>query len=428
MAKIVEIDDNSILLELGVEIGDEILGFNGEPIEDILDYDYYDGQNEFTINMRSKQGDKVDLEIEKLDTETMGVTLDDSVFLTPIRCKNKCAFCFVDQLPKGLRKTLYVKDDDYRLSFVCGNFVTLTNVFEHELTRIVKYHLSPLYISVHASTPEMVTRLVANPEATKTIDKIRFLAKNGIKMHTQIVMCKGYNDGEELQKTMEALYELYPQVQTLAIVPVGLTEYRSEVEHLAQIDKETAIKTIEQVDKFNKEKGVTFAYCSDEFYVKADVEVPDYEYYGDFAQIENGIGLCRVFMDGIKDAIKKAKGSQKKVTIGLITGQSFKGYLKTAVKMINEKFPNVEFIIYDIINNFFGKTITVAGLITGTDIVAQVINPPKDVIIPATMLREFTDTMLDGMSVKELEEKLNAKVHVNHGPEDLIKIVGEISE
>ena len=184
MAKIVEIDDNSILLELGVEIGDEILGFNGEPIEDILDYDYYDGQNEFTINMRSKQGDKVDLEIEKLDTETMGVTLDDSVFLTPIRCKNKCAFCFVDQLPKGLRKTLYVKDDDYRLSFVCGNFVTLTNVFEHELNRIVKYHLSPLYISVHASTPEMVTRLVANPEATKTIDKIRFLAKNGIKMHT----------------------------------------------------------------------------------------------------------------------------------------------------------------------------------------------------------------------------------------------------
>ncbi len=426
MAKIVEIDKNSILLELGVEVGDEILGFNGEPMEDILDYDYYDGQNSFTINMRAKQGDKVDLEIEKLDTETMGVTLDDSVILTPIRCKNKCAFCFVDQLPKGLRDTLYVKDDDYRLSFVCGNFVTLTNVFKHEMDRIVKYQLSPLYISVHASTPEIVKKLVANPEAVKTLDKIKYFAEHGIKMHTQIVMCKGYNDGEELLKTMERLYEVYPQVQTLAVVPVGLTEYRDDVTKLAQIDKETAIKTIELVDKFNKEKGVTFAYCSDEFYVKADIEVPDYEYYGDFSQIENGIGLCRVFMDGIKDALKKVDGSDKKVTIGLITGQSFKGYLKTAVRMINEKYPNVEFIIYDIINNFFGKTITVAGLITGTDIVAQVKNPPKDIIIPATMLREFTDTMLDGMSVKELEQKLNAKVHVNHGPQDLIKLIGEI--
>ncbi len=426
MAKIVEIDPNSILLELGVEIGDEILGFNGEPIEDILDYDYYDGQNEFVINMRSKQGDKVDLEIEKLDTETMGVTLDDSVFLTPIRCKNKCAFCFVDQLPKGLRETLYVKDDDYRLSFVCGNFVTLTNVFEHELNRIVKYQLSPLYISVHASSPDVIKTLLKNPEAIKTMDKIEFLAKHGIKMHTQIVMCKGYNDDKELLNTLEKLYNLYPQVLTCAVVPVGLTEYRDEVTKLAQIDKETALKTIKQVDAFNKEKGVTFAYCSDEFYVKADVEVPNYEYYGDFSQIENGIGLCRVFMDGIKDALKKVEKDDKELTIGLITGQSFKGYLKTAVKMINEKYPNVHLIIYDIINNFFGKTITVAGLITGTDIVAQVKNPPKDVIIPSTMLREFTDTMLDGMSVKELEEKLNAKVHVNHGPEDLIKIIGDI--
>ena len=426
MAKIVEIDDNSILLELGVEVGDEILGFNGEPMEDILDYDYYDGQNEFTINMLSKQGDKVDLEIEKLDTETMGVTLDDSVTLTPIHCKNKCAFCFVDQLPKGLRETLYVKDDDYRMSFVCGNFVTLTNVYDHELSRIIKYHLSPLYISIHATTPEIVLKLLRNPEALKTMDKVAMLAAHGIRMHTQIVMCKGYNDDQELMKTVEKLYSFYPQVATLAVVPVGLTEYRDSVTKLAQIDKETAIKTIEQIDAFNKKVGHTFAYCSDEFYVKAGRDVPPFEYYGDFDQIENGIGLCRVFMDGIKDALKKVEPSDKKATIGLITGQSFKGYLKEAVKLINKKYPNVEFVIYDIINNFFGKTITVAGLITGTDIVAQVVNPPKDIIIPSTMLREFTDTMLDGMSVKELEQKLNAKVHVNSGAEDLVRIVGEI--
>ena len=426
MAKIVGIDDNSILKELGVEIGDEIVGFNGEPIEDIIDYDYYDGQNEFTINMISKQGDKVDLEIEKLDTETMGVTLDDSVYLTPISCKNKCAFCFVDQLPKGLRKTLYVKDDDYRLSFVCGNFVTLTNVYEHELNRIVKYKLSPLYISVHAITPEKLIALLKNPESLKTMDKIKYLAKNGISMHTQIVMCKGYNDGEELQKTMEELYKSYPKVKTLAIVPVGLTEFRSEVQDLAQIDEATARATIAQVDAFNKAKGTTFAYCSDEFYIKANMEVPNYDYYGDFPQIENGVGLCRVFMDGIKDAIKKRDVDDKKIEIGLITGQSFKGYLKTACKMMNEKFPNVTFKIYDIINNFFGKTITVAGLITGRDILSQVKDAPKNVIIPSTMLREFTDTLLDGMTIKDLEQGLNAKIWVNSGAEDLVRIVGEI--
>lgn len=426
MAKIVGIDDNSILLELGVEIGDEILGFNGDPIEDIIDYDYYDGQNKFTINMRSKQGDIVDLEIEKLDTETMGVTLDDSVYLTPISCKNKCAFCFVDQLPKGLRKTLYVKDDDYRLSFVCGNFVTLTNVFEHELNRIVKYQLSPLYISVHAISHDKLIALLKNPESLKTMDKIKYLASHGISMHTQIVMCKGYNDGEELQKTMEELYKSYPKVKTLAIVPVGLTEFRSEVQNLAQIDEDTARTTIAQVDAFNKSKGTTFAYCSDEFYIKANMDVPAYDYYGDFPQIENGVGLCRVFMDGIKDAISKREIDDKYIEIGLITGQSFKGYLKTACKMMNEKFPNVRFKIYDIINNFFGKTITVAGLITGRDILSQVKDAPKNIIIPATMLREFTDTLLDGMTIKDLEEGLNAKIWVNSGAEDLVRIVGEI--
>ena len=426
MAKIVGIDDNSILLELGVEIGDEILGFNGEPMEDIIDYDYYDGQNSFTINMRSKQGDIVDLEIEKLDTETMGVTLDDSVYLTPIRCKNKCAFCFVDQLPKGLRETLYVKDDDYRMSFVCGNFVTLTNVYEKELNRIVKYHLSPLYISVHALSDDIVVKLIKNPEAKKTMSKIEFLAKNGISMHTQIVMCKGYNDGEELQRTMEKLFTFYPKVKTLAIVPVGLTEYRDDVQSLAQIDKETARKTIEQVNAFNKKNKVNFALCSDEFYIKADMDLPDASFYGDFPQIENGVGLCRVFMDGIVEAVTKHSLDDKEIEIGLITGQSFKAYLKKACDIMNKKFPNVKFKIYDIINNFFGKTITVAGLITGKDIVAQVKNPPKNIIIPSTMLREFTDTMLDGMTVKELEEKLGSKIWVNSGAEDLVRIVGEI--
>ncbi len=245
-------------------------------------------------------------------------------------------------------------------------------------------------------------------------------------MHTQIVMCKGYNDGEELQKTMEKLFTFYPKVKTLAIVPVGLTEYRDDVQSLAQIDKETARKTIEQVNAFNKKNKVNFALCSDEFYIKADMDLPDASFYGDFPQIENGVGLCRVFMDGIVEAVTKHSLDDKEIEIGLITGQSFKAYLKKACDIMNKKFPNVKFKIYDIINNFFGKTITVAGLITGKDIVAQVKNPPKNIIIPSTMLREFTDTMLDGMTVKELEEKLGSKIWVNSGAEDLVRIVGEI--
>ena len=426
MAVVIGVDKGSIAEEMGVEVGDELLGFNGEPIEDILDYYYYDSQEKFVINMKAKQGDIVDLEIEKDLNEQLGMSLDDSVQLNPIVCKNKCKFCFVDQLPKGLRKTLYVKDDDYRLSFVSGSFVTMTNVGQHELDRIVKLQLSPLYISVHAFTPSIKTKLIANPNGEKLFDQMHFLAAHGIRMHTQIVMCKDLNDGEELKKTLTELAKLRPSVQTIAVVPVGMTTHREGLSDLKPVDKQCAIDTIKMVEAFNKEQGGLFCWCSDELYVKAELPVPSLEYYGKLDQIENGIGLCRVFVDAAKDELASVKVCDKKATIGLITGQSFKGYLKEVTELINEKYPNVEFKIYDIINNFFGTTITVAGLITGTDIVAQVKDPPKDIVIPATMLREFTTTFLDGMTVEGLEDKLNAKIHVSQGGASLVKIVGEI--
>ncbi|MDE6188674.1 MAG: DUF512 domain-containing protein, partial [Clostridia bacterium] len=261
MAIITNVDKNSIADELGIEVGDELLGFNGEKIVDVLDYVYYDSQDSFVLNLKAKQGDIVDIEIEKDENETLGLTLDESVQLEPMRCKNKCVFCFVDQLPKGMRDTLYVKDDDYRLSFVSGNYVTLSNVGQKELDRIVKLRLSPLYISVHAYDKKVKTKLVSNPESAMVYEKISFLASHGIVMHTQIVLCKGLNDGEILLQTLEKLRELYPQVKSAAVIPVGLTCHRAGLCELQQFDESSSREVIAAVEKFNEESGGEFCWC-----------------------------------------------------------------------------------------------------------------------------------------------------------------------
>lgn len=428
MAIVIGVDKGSIAEELGIEVGDELLGFNGEPIEDILDYFYYEGQDFFVMNMKAKQGDIVDLEIEKDVDEQIGLTLDDSVQLNPKRCKNKCLFCFVDQCPKGMRETLYVKDDDYRLSFVSGNYVTFTNMTDHDFERIVKLHLSPLYVSVHAYDKDVKTKLISNPEGANLFDRLRYLAENNIEMHTQIVMCKNINDKDVLFETLSQLYKLHPQIKSVAVVPVGLTSCRDKLYKLEPVDKECAIQTIKLVEDFNEKVGGDFCWCSDEFYIKADIKVPENNYYGQYSQIENGVGLCRTFIEEVKYGLSKTKKCDKPIQIGVVTGQSFKGYLHDALdKIKKEKFINLDYKIYDIINHFFGESITVSGLITAQDIIDQVKNPVKHILIPSNMLREFTDTFLDGMRVVELEEKLNSKIHVVQNGEDLVQIIGELA-
>ena len=428
MAIVIGVDKGSIAEELGIEIGDELLGFNGEPIEDILDYFYYEGQDFFVMNMKAKQGDIVDLEIEKDVDEQIGLTLDDSVQLNPKRCKNKCLFCFVDQCPKGMRETLYVKDDDYRLSFVSGNYVTFTNMTDHDFERIVKLHLSPLYVSVHAYDKDVKTKLISNPEGANLFDRLRYLAENNIEMHTQIVMCKNINDKDVLFETLSQLYKLHPQIKSVAVVPVGLTSCRDKLYKLEPIDKECAIQTIKLVEDFNEKVGGDFCWCSDEFYIKADIKVPENNYYGQYSQIENGVGLCRTFIEEVNYGLSKIKKCDTPIQIGVVTGQSFKGYLHDALdKIKKEKFINLDYKIYDIINHFFGESITVSGLITAQDIIDQVKNPVKHILIPSNMLREFTDTFLDGMRVVELEEKLNSKIHVVQNGEDLVQIIGELA-
>lgn len=423
MAKIIAVQKGGIGEELGLEIGDELLGFNGEQIVDVLDYAYYDSQEEFTLNLLTKQGEKVDIDIEKSEDESLGLELDESVQLEPMRCKNKCLFCFVDQLPKGMRETLYVKDDDYRLSFVSGNYVTLSNIGQAELDRIAKLKLSPLYISVHAFDRDIKTKLVSNPESAKVFDKMDFLAKNGITMHTQIVLCKNINDKDVLQKTLEELYKRYPAVKSVAVIPVGLTGHRQKLYPLESFNEEDSRKTVAQVEAFNKKAGGEFCWCSDEFYIKAGLELPPYDSYGDFDQIENGVGLCAEFEEEFLSALDEVEGSEARVNIASVTGQSFKDILKNLCEKLKDKYPNVDLRVKDIYNDFFGRSITVAGLITAGDIIKQFKDAPQYTIIPSNMLREFTDTFLDGITVSELEKSLGTHILVSHGGEDYVKTI-----
>lgn len=426
MAKIIAVQKGGIGEEIGLEIGDELLGFNGEQIVDVLDYAFYDSQEEFTLNLRTKQGEKVDIDIEKEEDESLGLELDESVQLEPMRCKNKCLFCFVDQLPKGMRDTLYVKDDDYRLSFVSGNYVTLSNIGQKELDRIAKLRLSPLYISVHAFDREIKTKLVSNPESAKVFDKMDFLANHGITMHTQIVLCKNLNDGKVLDKTLEELYKRYPSVKTVAVIPVGLTGHRQKLYPLESFGKEDAVKVIAQVEEFNKKAGGEFCWCSDEFYIKAEKQLPPYESYGDFDQIENGVGLCAEFEEEFLSALDEVGGSKAELNIASVTGQSFKDILKSLCEKLKDKYPNVNLRVKDIYNDFFGRSITVAGLITAGDIIKQFKDAPEYTIIPSNMLREFTDTFLDGITVSELEKALGTNIVVSHGGEDYVKIIDRL--
>lgn len=427
MAKVTAIDDNSIGKEIGLEVGDELLGFDGYPLVDILDYLYYDDQEEFVMNIKSKQGDIVDVEIEKDVDEKLGLTLDESVELNVMPCKNKCIFCFVDQLPKGMRDTLYVKDDDYRLSFVSGNYVTLTNVGDKELKRIARLKLSPLYISVHCYDKATKKLMVANPHGAELFDKMQYLKEHDIQMHAQIVLCKGINDGEKLQETLCRLYDLRPNLLSVAVIPVGLSGHREGLYELQPIDEDCARKVIEQVEKFDKHVGGSFCYCSDEFYLKARLPLPDYDSYGDFGQIENGVGLVAQFEREFEVALDAVQPSDKQIKLDFVTGKSFCDVLSSLLERAKSKFSGLQYTVHAVRNDHFGESITVAGLITAKDIIAQVQEPCGRVVIPANMLREFTTTFLDGMSVQELSEKLDSKIYVSVGGGDVIKIISEVA-
>lgn len=434
MLKITDVVPHSVCDELEIKPGDGVLAFNGDPAEDILDYLFYNAMEFFTMSVETHEGEVVDFEIEKYPDEDLGLTFENNGELKPIRCQNKCVFCFVDQLPKGMRETLYFKDDDYRLSFVSGNFVTLTNLRQKDIDRIIRYRLSPLYVSVHTLNEELRCRMTNNRFAGRLKGYLDQLCANKIELSCQIVMVPGYNDGEELLKTLDGLYGYYPHIRDVAIVPVGLTSHREGLAELLPVTKEIALNTLRAVDAFNEEHAVAgpgvFAYCSDEFYVKAERESPPAEYYGEFTQIENGVGMLAKFRKEFEQRYKALKEHEHSRRIAFVTGVSAYQSMCDYARLLEKKLIGLKIDVIRIVNYYFGESITVAGLITAQDIVRQYRGEHDCLMLPKCMLKEFETVFLDGMSVEELAEKLNRKIVIveNDGAALIDAVLGEKHE
>ena len=368
---------DSIADELGIEVGDLLISINGEPIHDIIEYRFLLSDEYLEVEIQKQNREVYIYEIEKDYDDDLGIEFTNPIIDKAKSCRNKCVFCFIDQLPKGMRETLYFKDDDSRLSFLQGNFVTLTNMSEEDINNIIKYRISPINISVHTTNPELRKTMIKNKFAGNLYSIMERLAEAQIQMNCPIVLCPGYNDKEELERTVSDLTKLYPYVNSAAAVPVGITKHREHLPNLEIFNEKTAGETIDQVDKLQKkylkELGTRFIFLSDEFYIMANRKLLDYDEYEGFIQFENGVGMISKFEREIKDYLENLsedhKSKIKKVSIA--TGHSAYEFMCEMAKCIMEKCPNVQIDVYKIINNFFGDTITVSGLVTATDIIDQ---------------------------------------------------------
>lgn len=416
MLKIESTEKYSIAEELKLKGGDTLLKINGREVADILDYIYFDAFEELDITVQKAGGKTVVYEIEKDPDEPLGIVFGESAEIDTESCCNSCLFCFVDQLPKGLRKTLYVKDDDYRLSFISGNYVTLTNICEKEIKRIIEQKISPLYISVHAADTALRRKMLGNENAQDIIAILKRLSAAGIVTHCQIVLCGGLNDGSALESTVKKLYELYPAVNSLAVVPVGLTAHRGGLFPLSPLSREQAAAAVRFCEDFNKSARAEFAFCSDEMYHIAGKELPPHEHYGEFLQIENGVGLIRKFEREFLDALEDAHANAKKPReICLVTGISAAGFLENLVKSFNEKYPDTKISVLPVKNDFFGHSVTVAGLVTGGDILRSLAGlgtRPDKIIVPKCMLKEFSTLFLDNSEFGEIEKTTGVKTEI----------------
>lgn len=393
------------------------------------------------LEIEKPSGEIWEIEIEKEYGEDIGIEFGGGIMDKAKSCSNKCIFCFIDQLPKGMRETLYFKDDDSRLSFLQGNFVTLTNMKDEDIDRIIKYHISPINISVHTTNSDLRVEMLNNRFAGNVLERMQRLADAGIKMNAQIVCVPGINNGNELKRTIEDLYKLYPEVSDVAVVPIGITKFRQGLKHVNTYTKEQSIEEINNIkelqDIYIKETGKPFVRLSDEFYLVAGKEIPNEEFYDDYHQIEDGIGMVRCFRDAI-DSTLDDLSSNMKGSFSIVTGALAYDELLEASNKIKERNPNIQLDVYKIINNYFGETITVAGLLTGTDIINQmkgIINT-KYLIMSNNMFRkgyELSDSneqiMLDDIKIKDIESALDVKVIVvDYTGEDLIEKLNEACE
>ena len=412
-AVVSEVLENSIAQELEIEKGDKIISINNEKPQDLIDYRYMMCSEEIELEIEKTNGATEIYEIEKDFDEDLGVVFESAVFDRIKPCTNRCIFCFVDQQPEGLRKSLYIKDDDYRLSYLQGTYVTLTNLTQKDRERIEKLHLGPLYVSVHTTNPELRVKMLSNPRAANIIEDLKWLKKADIPIHAQIVLCPGYNDGQELERTLSDFAKFKSIIESVAIVPVGITKFHQN--GLKTLTKSNALHVIKQVEEFNKKVKKQLAMASDEFFLKADYPVPEKKYYGNFAQIEDGVGALRLLMDDFEKNRKKIPLSVKKPKEIIFATTPSAAKLVGCIADELNKVKNLQCSVIELKNNFFGDNVIVAGLITGNDLICQLKEKSKElniqnVIIPSIMLRPFTEDFLDNVTLKEVEQALECKV------------------
>ena len=416
--------------ELGIEPGDKLLAINGNEIQDVFDYYYYEESEQLLLLIEKPDGEEWELEIEKDEDESLGIEFDQSLMDEYRSCRNKCMFCFIDQMPKGMRETLYFKDDDSRLSFLQGNYITLTNMSDHDVERIVKYRLEPINISFQTTNPELRCKMLHNRFAGEALKKVDILYRGQIEMNGQIVLCKGVNDGEELERTIRDLTGYLPYLKSVSIVPVGLTRYRDGLYPLEPFTKEDAREVLSVIhrwqEKIYQEHGIHMIHAGDEWYVLAEEEVPEEERYDGYLQLENGVGMMRLLFNEVQEALSAVTGDERQREISLATGRLMYLYIGKILEEIRKKFPNITTHLYAIRNDFFGERITVSGLITGQDLTGQLKGQPlgERLLLPCNMLKIGEPVFLDDFTLEEVENSLQVKTDiVKSSGQDLLDAV-----
>ena len=405
----------------GIRGGETLLSINGNSIMDVLDYRFYQNDALLSLQIAEKDGKNRTVRVEKEEYEELGLEFETYLMDQKHSCRNKCIFCFIDQLPPGLRESLYFKDDDSRLSFLFGNYITLTNITEHEIERIIKMHISPINISVHTTNPELRVKMMANPNAGKVLGYIDRLNAAGIKLNCQLVLCPGINDGAELERTLSDLSAL-ENVECVAAVPVGLTAYREGLAEIEPYSKETAKEVLSIMERYGekcmRKYGQRRIFAADEFYLLAGREIPDASFYEDFLQLENGVGLWALLKSEAEAAMGEIKYKpKKKREVSLATGEAAYPLIRYLADRIEKKWKKLTVRVYPVVNHFFGGHITVSGLVTATDLMDQLQNVPlgEELLIPSSMLRSEGDLFLDSISVQEVSERLGVPLRTIAG-------------
>lgn len=434
--KISAVEEHSYAEKAGILAGESIVSINGNVIKDVLDYRFYMTDRNLAVELLDKDGNARKVEIKKPQYADLGLDFETYLMDKEHCCKNKCIFCFIDQMPPNMRETLYFKDDDSRLGFLFGNYITLTNLDDEDIDRIIKMHLSPINVSVHTTNPRLRVEMMKNPRAAESLEYLKRLADAGIALHIQLVLCPGINDEKELVRTFADLAELGPSVESVVCVPVGLTKYREKLPKLVPYDANGAKKVIETVDLFREkmraERGIAVAYAADEFFIKAGLPLPEYEYYDDFTQLEDGVGLCTLLKHEFYEAFDYFPPSEYNRRVTVPTGKAAYSTIKELANAAESRYKGLKVDVLAMENNFFGELITVTGLLTGGDIAAQLKGRDNGdaVLICESTLRYEHDKFIDDTTPEYVEHELSVPVLMvpNDGYKLLCAMLGESAD